>query len=154
MLVDLPGVGSVVVQLLHVLPFDSNRKRMSVVVRHPLSGQVVVYTKGADSVIMDLSKNPKGKVLESSEVHGSFCAAVVSMFPCFVQIQVRARRSPITSRSKARSIWTVMPEMDCAHSALLKRYRLRSVFSSGMLMLRHKRFHLHEILPTLEQHSI
>lgn len=60
-LVDLPGIGSLEVQLLHILPFDSNRKRMSVVVRHPLSGQVVVYTKGADSVIMDLSRNPKGK---------------------------------------------------------------------------------------------
>uniref|UniRef100_A0A8C4HAV4 Phospholipid-transporting ATPase n=1 Tax=Dicentrarchus labrax TaxID=13489 RepID=A0A8C4HAV4_DICLA len=55
LLVDLPGIGSLAVQLLHILPFDSNRKRMSVVVRHPLSGQVVVYTKGADSVIMDLS---------------------------------------------------------------------------------------------------
>lgn len=61
LLVDLPGIGSLTVELLHILPFDSNRKRMSVVVRHPLSGQVVVYTKGADSVIMDLSETPKGK---------------------------------------------------------------------------------------------
>ncbi|XP_041668855.1 probable phospholipid-transporting ATPase VD isoform X2 [Cheilinus undulatus] len=60
LLVDLPGIGSLAVQLLHILPFDSNRKRMSVVVRHPLSGQVVVYTKGADSVIMDLTETPKG----------------------------------------------------------------------------------------------
>lgn len=60
LLVDLPGIGSLAVQLLHILPFDSNRKRMSVVVRHPLSGQVVVYTKGADSVIMDLSETAKG----------------------------------------------------------------------------------------------
>uniref|UniRef100_A0A674P435 Phospholipid-transporting ATPase n=1 Tax=Takifugu rubripes TaxID=31033 RepID=A0A674P435_TAKRU len=62
-LVDLPGIGSVVVQLLHILPFDSNRRRMSVVVRHPLSGQVVVYTKGADSVIMDLNLS------QDQEVH-------------------------------------------------------------------------------------
>lgn len=61
LLVDLPGIGSLAVQLLHILPFDSNRKRMSVVVRHPLSGEVVVYTKGADSVIMDLSEKPEGK---------------------------------------------------------------------------------------------
>lgn len=61
LLVDLPGFSSLDVQLLHILPFDSNRKRMSVVVRHPLTGQVVVYTKGADSVIMGLSENPKGK---------------------------------------------------------------------------------------------
>ncbi|XP_068999614.1 phospholipid-transporting ATPase VD isoform X1 [Embiotoca jacksoni] len=60
LLVDLPGVGSLEVQLLHILPFDSNRKRMSVVVRHPLTGQVVVYTKGADSVIMDLAGTPTG----------------------------------------------------------------------------------------------
>lgn len=60
LLVDLPGIGSLNVQLLHILPFDSDRKRMSVVVRHPLSGQVVVYTKGADSVIMDLSETPTG----------------------------------------------------------------------------------------------
>ncbi|XP_059208889.1 probable phospholipid-transporting ATPase VD [Centropristis striata] len=60
LLVDLPGIGSLAVPLLHILPFDSNRKKMSVVVRHPLTGQVVVYTKGADSVIMDLTDAPKG----------------------------------------------------------------------------------------------
>ncbi|NXJ05983.1 AT10D ATPase, partial [Odontophorus gujanensis] len=52
--VDFAGLGSLTFQLLHVLPFDSVRKRMSVVVRHPVSKQVVVYTKGADSVMMDL----------------------------------------------------------------------------------------------------
>uniref|UniRef100_A0A1A8SL41 Phospholipid-transporting ATPase n=1 Tax=Nothobranchius rachovii TaxID=451742 RepID=A0A1A8SL41_9TELE len=60
LMVDLPGLGPLVVQLLHILPFDSNRKRMSVVVRHPLTGQVVVYTKGADSVLMDLAETPRG----------------------------------------------------------------------------------------------
>ncbi|XP_034051508.1 probable phospholipid-transporting ATPase VD [Thalassophryne amazonica] len=68
--VDLPGVGSLVVQLLHVLPFDSNRKRMSVVIRHPLTGQVVVYTKGADSVIMDLAETPQGAE-QTQESYGS-----------------------------------------------------------------------------------
>uniref|UniRef100_A0AAX7VMS7 Phospholipid-transporting ATPase n=1 Tax=Astatotilapia calliptera TaxID=8154 RepID=A0AAX7VMS7_ASTCA len=61
LLVDLPGIGSLAIQLLHILPFDSNRKRMSVVVRHPLTGQVVVFTKGADSVIMDLAESPTEK---------------------------------------------------------------------------------------------
>ncbi|CAJ1074205.1 probable phospholipid-transporting ATPase VD isoform X2 [Xyrichtys novacula] len=69
LLVDLPGIGSLVVQLLHILPFDSNRKRMSVVIRHPLSGQVVVYTKGADSVIMDLTETPKGAD-HAQEIYG------------------------------------------------------------------------------------
>ncbi|KAM9294933.1 phospholipid-transporting ATPase VD [Morus bassanus] len=52
--VDFAGLGSLTFQLLHILPFDSVRKRMSVVVRHPVSNKVVVYTKGADSVVMDL----------------------------------------------------------------------------------------------------
>jgi len=60
--VDLLGAaGCLDISLLHVLPFDSTRKRMSVVVRHPLTGQVVVYTKGADSVIMDLAEHPHRK---------------------------------------------------------------------------------------------
>lgn len=52
--VDFADLGSLTFQLLHILPFDSVRKRMSVVVRHPVSNRVVVYTKGADSVMMDL----------------------------------------------------------------------------------------------------
>ncbi|XP_036429795.1 LOW QUALITY PROTEIN: probable phospholipid-transporting ATPase VD [Colossoma macropomum] len=55
LLVALPGTGPLSVPLLHLLPFDSARKRMSVVVRHPLTGQVVAYTKGADNVIMELT---------------------------------------------------------------------------------------------------
>ncbi|XP_067844280.1 phospholipid-transporting ATPase VD-like isoform X2 [Heptranchias perlo] len=52
--VELSKVGRLHFQLLQILPFDSIRKRMSVVVRHPLTNKVVVYTKGADSVMMDL----------------------------------------------------------------------------------------------------
>ncbi|XP_060103342.1 phospholipid-transporting ATPase VD-like [Heteronotia binoei] len=52
--VDFAPLGTLTFQLLHILPFDSLRKRMSVVVRHPILKQVVVYTKGADSAIMDL----------------------------------------------------------------------------------------------------
>ncbi|XP_047466409.1 probable phospholipid-transporting ATPase VD [Mugil cephalus] len=69
LLVDLPGIGCMAIQLLHILPFDSNRKRMSVVVRHPLTGEVVVYTKGADSVIMDLTETPKGAE-QAQEIYG------------------------------------------------------------------------------------
>ncbi|CAL8298624.1 unnamed protein product [Boreogadus saida] len=57
--VELPGAaGRLHVRLLHVLPFDCTRRRMSVVVRHPLTGRLVLYTKGADSVIMELSEHP------------------------------------------------------------------------------------------------
>ncbi|XP_074132376.1 phospholipid-transporting ATPase VD [Sminthopsis crassicaudata] len=68
-MVDLAALGPLTFQLLHILPFDSVRKRMSVVVRHPLSHQVVVYTKGADSVIMDLLSlaSADGETLEKQQ---------------------------------------------------------------------------------------
>lgn len=66
-MVDFAALGSLTFQLLHILPFDSVRKRMSVVVRHPLSKEVVVYTKGADSVIMELlSVAAPGKLTQLS----------------------------------------------------------------------------------------
>ncbi|XP_030744413.1 phospholipid-transporting ATPase VD [Echinops telfairi] len=67
--VDFAASGPLTFQLLHILPFDSVRKRMSVVVRDPLSNQVVVYTKGADSVIMELLSvaTPDGASLDKHQ---------------------------------------------------------------------------------------
>ncbi|NWX37371.1 AT10A ATPase, partial [Notiomystis cincta] len=64
--VQLPHLGTLSFEVLHTLGFDSVRKRMSVVVRHPLTDEINVYTKGADSVVMDLllpcsSDDPRGK---------------------------------------------------------------------------------------------
>ncbi|XP_058401352.1 phospholipid-transporting ATPase VB isoform X2 [Diceros bicornis minor] len=56
--VRLPQGTCLTFDVLCTLGFDSVRKRMSVVVRHPLTGEIVVYTKGADSVIMDLLEDP------------------------------------------------------------------------------------------------
>uniref|UniRef100_A0A7M4EY11 Phospholipid-transporting ATPase n=1 Tax=Crocodylus porosus TaxID=8502 RepID=A0A7M4EY11_CROPO len=52
--IELPHLGTLTFEVLHTLGFDSIRKRMSVVVRHPITDEINVYTKGADSVIMDL----------------------------------------------------------------------------------------------------
>ncbi|KFQ53761.1 putative phospholipid-transporting ATPase VB [Nestor notabilis] len=52
--VRLPQGTLLTFDILYTLGFDSVRKRMSVVVRHPLTREIVVYTKGADSAIMDL----------------------------------------------------------------------------------------------------
>ncbi|KAI7870588.1 hypothetical protein BDF14DRAFT_1771462 [Spinellus fusiger] len=47
-------------QLLNVLEFNSTRKRMSVIMRSPLDGRIVLLCKGADSVIYErLSKELK-----------------------------------------------------------------------------------------------
>lgn len=46
------GEGLVEYEIVKVLPFDSSRKTMSVVVRHPISRQLILYTKGADSNVL------------------------------------------------------------------------------------------------------
>lgn len=48
-------------EILNVLEFNSDRKRMSVIVRHP-DGSIVLYCKGADDIIFDLlsSSQPQG----------------------------------------------------------------------------------------------
>ncbi|XP_043253497.1 phospholipid-transporting ATPase VD [Colletes gigas] len=51
-IVCLPDKSILTFEILHVLPFDSNRKCMSIVVRHPLTNEVVLYSKGADSTIL------------------------------------------------------------------------------------------------------
>ncbi|KAM6475804.1 phospholipid-transporting ATPase VB [Liasis olivaceus] len=56
--VKLPEGTVLTFDLLFTLGFDSSRKRMSVVVRHPLTKEIIVYTKGADSAIMDLLEDP------------------------------------------------------------------------------------------------
>lgn len=56
--IRLPQGTLLTFDLLYTLGFDSVRKRMSVVVRHPITREIIVYTKGADSVIMDLLDDP------------------------------------------------------------------------------------------------
>jgi magnesium-transporting ATPase (P-type) len=63
--------------LLHVLPFDANRKRMSIVVRaNDPPRHIMLYCKGADSAIFDrLSdeylNSAKGTVIQLNEVVAS-----------------------------------------------------------------------------------
>uniref|UniRef100_A0A665W3Y8 Phospholipid-transporting ATPase n=1 Tax=Echeneis naucrates TaxID=173247 RepID=A0A665W3Y8_ECHNA len=56
--VRLPTGNDLVFEVLDTLAFDSNRKRMSVLVRHPITGEYVLYTKGADYAIMELLGTP------------------------------------------------------------------------------------------------
>ncbi|XP_032885131.1 probable phospholipid-transporting ATPase VB [Amblyraja radiata] len=67
--IKLPHGGLLSFELLHTLAFDSTRKRMSVIVKHPLTKEIVVYTKGADSVIMDLLEHVGKDDLEEQEKH-------------------------------------------------------------------------------------
>ena len=49
--VSLPGEGLIEFEVLHVLPFDSDRKRMSIILRHQLTRERILFCKGADSAI-------------------------------------------------------------------------------------------------------
>lgn len=54
--VNVPGCGSLEYKLLDVLAFTSERKRMSVIVRDPITQEVILYCKGADSAMYDILK--------------------------------------------------------------------------------------------------
>ncbi|XP_068972085.1 phospholipid-transporting ATPase VD isoform X1 [Bombus flavifrons] len=51
-IVSLPDKSILTFEILHVLPFDSNRKCMSILVRHPITNELVLYSKGADTAIL------------------------------------------------------------------------------------------------------
>ncbi|XP_076117823.1 phospholipid-transporting ATPase VD-like isoform X3 [Mytilus galloprovincialis] len=74
--VHLPGEGAEVeFDLLHILSFDSTRKRMSVIVKHPMTKEIILLTKGADSQVLSvLDKKYKEneeykKIVEDTEDH-------------------------------------------------------------------------------------
>ncbi|CAI2727712.1 unnamed protein product [Schistosoma spindalis] len=53
----LPKDGLVCIHVLRILPFDSQRKRMSIIFRHPYTNEPILFTKGADSSIMNRLDN-------------------------------------------------------------------------------------------------
>lgn len=63
-IVNAVGRGLVEFEVLKVLPFDSSRKCMSIVVREPGSQDVILYTKGADSAIMAVLAPLHGNIEE------------------------------------------------------------------------------------------
>jgi len=71
--VHLPGEGELELEVLHTLPFDSVRKRMSVVLKHPTTGIKTLYCKGADSNMFPRISRPKSaeeeSLLESTKNH-------------------------------------------------------------------------------------
>ena len=54
---NVPGSGVVEYEVLKMLPFDSSRKCMSIVIRQTGSQEIILYTKGADSSIMPVLRS-------------------------------------------------------------------------------------------------
>jgi phospholipid-translocating ATPase len=54
-------------EVLNVLPFTSERARMSIIVRNP-EGSIVLYSKGADSVMLKrLSKHTPNSLVKQTQ---------------------------------------------------------------------------------------
>ena len=66
--VYLPGEGMIDFEVLHVLPFDSVRKRMSIILRHPVSKEKILFCKGADSSMISRLQTPVPKSKEDIEI--------------------------------------------------------------------------------------
>lgn len=49
--VAMPDEAPIEYEVLQIFPFDSIRKRMSIVLRHPVTKEIVMYCKGADTSI-------------------------------------------------------------------------------------------------------
>lgn len=71
--ISLPGEGKVEFKVLDVLPFDSVRKRMSVILKNPSTGEIKLYCKGADSNMLPRFARPQNqeeeKLLEETQEH-------------------------------------------------------------------------------------
>lgn len=50
--VEIPGDTKLDFEILQILPFDSIRKCMSVIVKHPVTKRIILYCKGADSTVL------------------------------------------------------------------------------------------------------
>ncbi|XP_012281386.1 probable phospholipid-transporting ATPase VD isoform X2 [Orussus abietinus] len=66
--ISLPDGKIMSFEILQVLPFDSNRKCMSVVVRYPRTGDIVLYSKGADTTVLASLKYNDEDSLPTSKV--------------------------------------------------------------------------------------
>lgn len=67
--VRLPSGEDLVFEVLDTLAFDYNRKRMSVLVRHPITKENVLYIKGADYAIMELLGTPYAGMYVLEKIH-------------------------------------------------------------------------------------
>ncbi|XP_049899159.1 phospholipid-transporting ATPase VB [Epinephelus moara] len=85
--VRLPSGEDLVFEVLDTLTFDSNRKRMSILVRHPITKENVLYTKGADYAIMELLGTPYAEHL--SEKQRNIAADTQHHLDCYAKEGLR-----------------------------------------------------------------
>lgn len=85
----IPNEGQVTFQVLHVLAFDSTRKRMSVIVRQPPAGPIVMYCKGTDSVVMERLSRDHWNVHQDQTDGGSYRLSVADNTQIHLNVYAR-----------------------------------------------------------------
>lgn len=65
--VMMPNGMVITYEVLKLIPFDSNRKRMSIIVRCPLSKRITVFCKGADQTILSQVTTVRPKELAETK---------------------------------------------------------------------------------------
>lgn len=88
-MVRLPSGENLVFEVLDTLTFDSNRKRMSVLVRHPITKEYVLYTKGADYAIMELLGTPYAEHLSGKLRCSNIAADTQHHLDCYAKDGLR-----------------------------------------------------------------
>lgn len=67
--VELPNGKKVSYEVLNLLPFDSNRKRMSIIVKCPFTKKLILYCKGSDlTVLSKLTKDYASEQIKMKEL--------------------------------------------------------------------------------------
>ncbi|KAL6259171.1 hypothetical protein P5V15_009092 [Pogonomyrmex californicus] len=67
-IVSFPDKSTLAFEILHVLPFDSNRKCMSVLLKHPHTGEIVLYSKGADTTMLPALASSDENAVSSASI--------------------------------------------------------------------------------------
>lgn len=63
--VELPFGKQITYQVLNVLPFDSNRKRMSIIVRCPFTNRIMLLCKGSDTTVLSQLSDECNNIMEN-----------------------------------------------------------------------------------------
>lgn len=92
-------------KLLSTIEFDSDRKRMSVIVKAP-NGQIIIYTKGADTIMLDLfsSEEDQGAIKQMKDQVDEWAEQGLRTLVCGWRLISEEEWSDFESRMKAASL--------------------------------------------------
>lgn len=118
--IELPEEGKLEYDILVILPFDSVRKRMSVIVKHPKTKEIILYCKGADTAVLPCLTSVADdseikKVIDKTQQHLNSYARLG------LRVLVMAKR--VLSQKEYKDWYQNHIEIERSHENLEKRTR-------------------------------